>query len=435
MKIAILGYDVEGKSSYEYFAKGEHEITICDRNPDVEVPEGVDSVLGDNYLDDLDRFDLLVRTAGLPPRAILEKNPGIEAKISSHINEFLRVCPTKNIIGVTGTKGKGTTSALITNMLEATGHTAHLGGNIGLPPLSFLQELDDNAWVVLELSSFQLIDLQTSPHIGVCVMVVPEHLDWHPDVDEYTQAKTQLFAHQSSEDIAIYFGENETSKQIASVGEGHKIPYFQKPGAHVEHDLIKIDGKEICKTSELRLLGKHNWQNVCAAITAVWHAVAVTQDIERMRSVLTNFTGLPHRLELVRELNGVRYYDDSFGTTPQTAIVAVQAFSEPVIAIIGGRGKGIPFDELGKILAHESNLKNVVAIGETGAEIANELKANGFDRVVEGEKTIEEIVAQAHELASPGDIVLLSAGSASFDMFKNYKDRGEKFTAAVQALS
>ncbi len=431
MKIAILGYDVEGKASYDYFAKGDHEITICDRNPDIEVPEGVDSVLGDGYLDNLDRFDLLVRTAGLQPRKILEKNPNVADKISSHINEFLRVSLTKNIIGVTGTKGKGTTSALITNMLEATGHTAHLGGNIGLPPLTFLNELNESAWVVLELSSFQLIDLQSSPHIAVCVMVVPEHLDWHPDVDEYTQAKAQMFAHQTPQDIAVYFADNETSRQVASASPGQKIPYFAKPGAVVEHGAITIDGHEICKTKELRLLGEHNWQNVCAAITAVWQ---ITQDVERIRFVLTNFTGLPHRLELVRELEGVRYYDDSFGTTPQTALVALQAFDEPIIAILGGRSKGIPFDELGKAAAQIKNLKHVIAIGETGPEIAAALRANGFDKITVGADNIEEIVNQAHELASSGDIVLLSAASTSFDMFKNYKERGEKFTAAVQAL-
>lgn len=432
MKIAILGFDVEGKASYDYFSRSEHEITILDRNPEVAIPEGVDSVLGDTYLDNLNRFDLIVRTAGLNPKLILEKNPSVADKITSHINEFLRVSPTRNIIGVTGTKGKGTTSALITSVLEAAGKTVHLGGNIGLPPLTFNNQLYSDSWVVLELSSFQLIDLKTSPHIGVCIMVVPEHLDWHDDIEEYYQAKSQLFAHQSQEDIAIYFSQNDVSKSIATASPGKKIPYYDKPGAYVHSDSIKIDGHTICKTSELKLLGKHNWQNVCAAITAVWQ---VTQDVDSMRKVLTSFTGLPHRLELIRELDGVKYYDDSFGTAPETAIVAVQAFKQPVIAIMGGRSKGIPFDKLGEIVSKEPNLKNVITIGETGPEIAESLKSNGFDQIVEGEKSIDEIVKQAQKLAEPGDIVLLSAASTSFDMFKNYKDRGEKFTEAVKLLS
>lgn len=205
MKIAILGFDIEGRASYEYFAAQGHDITIHDQKTDLQLPAGAVSVLGETYLDNLDRYDLLVRTAGLPPSRILEKNPSVEPKVTTHINEFMRACPTRNVIGVTGTKGKGTTSTLIAKMLEAAGLDVRLGGNIGVPPLSFLNKLSNDSWVVLELSSFQLIDLKTSPHIAVCLMVVPEHLDWHPDVDEYFSAKSQLFAHQTTNDAAIFF--------------------------------------------------------------------------------------------------------------------------------------------------------------------------------------------------------------------------------------
>jgi UDP-N-acetylmuramoylalanine--D-glutamate ligase len=432
MKIAILGYDIEGRSSYEYFASQGHELTICDQNPELEVPAGVPAVLGDNYLEGLDRFDLLVRTAGLPPSKILEQNPGVEAKITSHINQFFKASPTSNIIGVTGTKGKGTTSTLLAKMLEAAGKDVRLAGNIGLPPLSFLAELKPDSWVVLELSSFQLIDLRFSPHIGVCLMVVPEHLNWHADMTEYAQAKSQLFKNQNSQDIAIYYAKNELSQQIATSGRAAAIPYYASPGALVQNDKIIIDDQVICSTSDLKLLGEHNWQNACAAVTAVWQ---VTKDVEAMKSALTTFTGLPHRLEMVRELDGVRYYDDSFGTTPETAIVAMEAFEEPEILILGGRGKGIPFDELANAVARRKNVKKVITIGETGAEIAALLRKNGYENIVEGGKTIEEIINQARQLSEPGDVVLLSTANTSFDMFKNYKQRGERFTAAVQALA
>lgn len=432
MKIAILGYSLEGKSSYEYFAvQGGHELTICDRNADVEVPAGAASKLGDGYLDNLDSFDLLVRTAGLAPSAILKKNPGVAAKITSNVNEFLKACPTKNVICVTGSKGKGTTSTLIALMLKAAGKQVELGGNIGVPALNMLPKLDSESWVVLELSSFQLIDLKTSPRIGVCLMVVPEHLDWHLSVDEYIESKSQLFASQSSEDIAIYFSENETSKQVALAGSGRKIPYFKPPGAVIEDGAVKIGGQAICKTSELKLLGKHNWQNVCAAVTAVWQA---TQDIGALRSVLTSFSGIEHRLELVRELDGVKYYDDSYGTSPETAIVALEAFEQPVIMILGGRTKGIPFENLAKSVAGR-NPKQVITIGETGPEIAGLFRKNGYDKITEGGKDIEEIARQARELAGPGDVVLLSPACTSFDMFKSYKERGELFAKAVQALA
>jgi UDP-N-acetylmuramoylalanine--D-glutamate ligase len=430
MKIAILGYDVEGRSSFEYFTAQGHELTICDRNPEVAVPSGVPSVLGENYLDDLDRFDLLVRTAGLPPRVILDKNPGVAAKITSQINEFLKACPTKNIIGVTGTKGKGTTSTLIARVFEATGKTVRLAGNIGVPVLGLLPELKADSWVVLELSSFQLIDLKAAPRIAVCLMVVPEHLDWHPGVDEYVEAKSQLFTHQSPGDTAIYFAENETSKQVASLSPGQKIPYYAPPGACIENGAVSINGQAICKTGELKLLGKHNWQNACAAVTAAWQ---VTQDIEALRSVLTGFRGLEHRLQPIRELNGVTYYDDSYGTAPETTMVAIEAFEQPVIAILGGRSKGIPFDGLAKFVA-ERNIKQVITIGETGPEIAALLRKNGYENITDGGNNIKEIVRQAQKLSTPGDAVVLSAGCASFDMFKNYKERGELFTKAVQAL-
>ena len=431
MKIAILGYDTEGRVSYDYFAAQGHELTICDQNPNIEVPEGAQVVLGEHYLDNLDRFDLLVRTAGLPPRLILDKNPEVTAKITTHINEFFKVSPTKNIIGVTGTKGKGTTSTLISRMLTASGKQVHIGGNIGVPPLTFLNDLSADSWVVLELSSFQLIDLQYSPHLAVCLMVVPEHLNWHKDMAEYVAAKAQLFTHQTADDLAIYFADNKTSKQIATHGFGQKLAYYAPPGAIVKDGSVHIGGHTICHTDELKLLGEHNWQNVCAAVTAVWQ---VSQDVTAIRQVLTSFSGLEHRLEFVCEVAGVKYYDDSFGTTPETAIVALQAFSAPKIIILGGSDKGANYDELARVVAN-ANVRTAVLIGEQALKIQAALEQAGFMDFTPGGTTMEQIVATAHDAAQPGDVVLLSTACASFDMFANYKDRGEQFKTAVQALA
>ena len=203
MKIAILGYNLEGRASFDYFAAQGHELTVCDQDPDVAVPPGVASVLGEHYLDNLDRFDLLVRTAGLPPAAILDKNPGVAGKITSQINEFLKACPTKNVIGVTGSKGKGTTSTLISLMLKAAGKAVYLGGNIGVPVLNFLPELTPDSWVVLELSSFQLIDFQAAPRIGVCLMVVPEHLNWHADIAVRRFPRLPLDRYRAGEQLPL----------------------------------------------------------------------------------------------------------------------------------------------------------------------------------------------------------------------------------------
>lgn len=430
MKVAIVGFGLEGHQNYTYWQAQGADITICDQNPDIEVPAGAASQLGEGYLSNLSRFDVIVRTAGLNPNLILAANAGVEDRITTTINEFLRVCPTKNVIGITGTKGKGTTSTLIANMLKAAGKTVFLGGNIGVSPFTFLPHITAESWVVLELSSFQLYDIQRSPHIAVCLMVVPEHLNWHNDMEDYIYAKSQLFAHQSPTDTAIYFADNELSHRIASNSPGAKIAYYAPPGAYVVDGQITIDNQAICKVEELRLLGKHNWQNACAAVTAVWQA---THDIAAIRSVLTTFTGLEHRLEFVREVDGVRYYDDSFGTTPETAIVALQAFTEPKVIILGGSDKGASFDELAKVVTDEQ-VRHVVLIGETAPKIERALRNTGFSAISPGGNSMAEIVKAAHLAAQPGDIVLLSPGCASFGLFKDYKDRGNQFQTSVGAL-
>ena len=432
MKIAILGYGLQGRSAYEYWRDG-NEITVCDGNEQVVLPDDVARQLGADHLKDLDRFDLIVRSPIVYPAAIVAANsPAILEKVTTVTNEFFKVCPTKNIIGVTGTKGKGTTSTLIARMLEADGRRVHLGGNIGVPPLDMLKDgIGADDWVVLELANFQLIDLKYSPAIAVCLMVAAEHLDWHADAAEYFAAKSRLFAHQTSDDIAIYFAENPVSTQIASRGDGRKIPYFTKPGALVKNGEITINEQRICPTSELKLLGQHNWQNACAAVTAVWQ---ITQNTEALRSVLTTFSGLEHRLEMVRELDGVRYYDDSFGTAPETAMVAIKAFDEPKVLILGGSDKGADYNELAGVIAG-SNIRKILLIGEQAGRIKAALGAAGVTDTVAGGGDIGEIVATAREQAHPGDIVLLSPACASFDMFKNYKDRGEQFKRAVLAIA
>jgi UDP-N-acetylmuramoylalanine--D-glutamate ligase len=431
MKIAILGFGLQGQSAYAYWHEG-NEITVCDKNEAIDLPDDVQQQLGPDHLQNLDHFDLIVRSPLVYPGDIVKANsPAILDKVTTVTNEFFKVCPTKNIIGVTGTKGKGTTSTLIAKMLEADGKRVHLGGNIGTPPLDMLKDgIKANDWVVLELANFQLIDLKYSPHIAVCLMVVPEHQDWHADEAEYFTAKMHLFDHQTDNDYAIYYAENEISKRITAKGSGKKITYMVKPGASIIDDQVAIDDQIICHVDELMLLGKHNWQNACAAVTTVWQ---VTQNVEAMQSVLTTFSGLEHRLELVRELDGVRYYDDSFGTAPETAIVAIQAFEEPKVIILGGSDKGASYEELAKVVAN-SNIRKVLLIGEQAERIKKSLSVAGVSNTMSGGTDISEIVATAQAQTQSGDIVLLSPACASFDMFQNYKDRGEQFKKAVLIL-
>jgi len=432
MKVAIVGYGVEGKSAYAYWHQLGADITICDRNTAAVAPEGAATQLGEAYAFGLDKFDIVVRSAGIPPKELLHHTPGIENKMTTVVDEFLRVCPTKNTIGVTGTKGKGTTSMLITKMLEAAGKKVYLAGNIGSSPLDFLEELTPNDWVVLEFSSFQLSDIHHSPHIALSLMIVPEHLNWHDDFADYVRAKSHIFTYQTADDVAVYYADNDAARENSMLSPGRQIPYGAAPGAVVHDDQIMIDGQAICKTSELKLLGKHNWQNICAAVTVVWQA---TQDVAALRSVLTTFAGLPYRLEFIRELNGVRYYNDSLGTTPETTIGAIEAFTEPKVMIVGGASKGVQFDELAKATVQpDANIRTIVLIGEMAPTIEAALNDVGFTAFVHGGKTMAAAVQVAYKAAQPGDVVLMAPGCSSFDMFKDYKDRGDQFNDAVNAL-
>jgi UDP-N-acetylmuramoylalanine--D-glutamate ligase len=451
MKIGIVGWGLEGKSAFNYFGPN-HEYLIVNESPldsppsntsnvaiqvlEGQRPPGLTGNVEDlSYLKGIEDCDKIVYTP--VSRKNLEKlfpdDHSFWSKATTNQHIFFETVKSKNIIGVTGTKGKGTTATLITKLLEASGKKVHFGGNVGRPVLDFVNDIQPNDWVVLELANFQLYKFPYSPHIGVCLMITPEHLDWHPDMDDYIEAKSNLFRHQTSEDLAVYFADNAFSARTASYSRGVKIPYFKSPGAYVRGDGNIVVGENetvIVNKTEVKLLGQHNLENICAALTAVWQ---ITQNIESIRKVLSTFSGLEHRLEFVRELEGVRYYDDSFGTTPDTAIVALKAFEEPKILILGGHDKGIPFDGLAKAVA-KSNVRHVIAIGKTGPKIAELLRGQGYQAISEGLATMKEIVAEAHNKSHAGDVVLLSTGCSSFGLFKDYKDRGNQFKDAVRGL-
>ncbi len=452
MRIAIVGWGIEGKSAFNYFGP-DHEYLIVNEEPRDDFPAesekikiqyvkgertpGITSNVDDlSYLDGVEAFDKIIAT----PTSVkslerkFAKDHPVWKKVTTVLEIFFQNVKTKNIIGITGTKGKGTTSTLTAKMLQAAGKKVYLGGNIGLGVLDFIKEVGPDDWVVLEMSSFQLYSLSRSPHIAVCLVLLSEHLDWHTDMKEYVEAKSKIFKWQKPDDIAIYLAGNKNTEHIAGESKGKKIPYFKTPGAYVRGDGKIVVGDpetEVIDKSQVKLLGEHNLQNICAAITAVWQ---VTQDTEAMSKVLGTFSGLEHRLEYVREVNGVKYYDDSFGTTPDTAIVAIKSFVQPEVLILGGSDKGADYQDLvDEVL--KARVKHVIAIGITGEKISQMLRQKGYNDISFGLTTMPEIVAAAHKIAEPGDIVLLSAASASFGLFKDYKDRGNQFKSAVAALS
>lgn len=466
-KIAVLGLGIEGLSSAKFLVKNGAKVTILDKKKEEEIDKdllkeardlGVNFIFGKDYLKNLDRYDLVVRSPGVKLSTIQNSEFRIQnSKIASQIKIFFDLCPCP-IIGVTGTKGKGTTSSLIYEMLRKQGLDAYLGGNIGKPPLDFLDKLNTQpastrkdsstrggSKVILELSSFQLHDLTKSPHIAIMLMTTSEHLDYHKDIYEYVDAKRNILRFQSKDDFAIvnrdYPASNESD--IHTEGKIYKVSResIAQDGCYVDNGKIKARttfGKnktrvlEIIKTSNILLPGKHNLENVCAAVMA---ALISGVSKENIVAVLKTFKGLEHRLELIREINGVRFYDDSFSTIPETTIAAIKAFKDPEILILGGSSKNSDFKELGEVISSVSNIKAIIGIGLEWHRIKAEFKISNLKfKIVEGCKNMHEIVDKASKLAKRGDVVLLTPACASFGMFKNYKDRGNQFKEEVQNL-
>ncbi len=427
MKIAIVGYGDEGQASYAYYAKKDNDITIVDTSdrPKYKTPQGVKLISGNDALSQLDDFDLVLRSPSIRPDSI--KTNG---KVWSGTNEFFAQCPCP-IIGITGTKGKGTTASLIFETLKASGIRAHLVGNIGTPALQVLPDIKSNDVVVFELSSFQLWDLKKSPHIAVLLVIVEEHQDVHRSVEEYVNAKAQITLHQDAADVLIHHPTNEYVQTIVAQSKAQKLAYMQAPAAYVEHDNICIDGQVICATKELGLIGAHNVENACAAATAVWQ---VARDMQALKNTLKSYKGLPHRLEFVAEKNGVRYYDDSQSTAPISTIAAMNTFDESSVVILGGSDKGI---DLEPVVAALDERHTVILIGQMSGTLEGLLRQRGFSNYTNlgSDTTMQDIVALAAKQSKKGGVVLLSPACASFGMFKDYIDRGEQFKAAVQALS
>lgn len=426
MNIAIAGFGIEGKSNYRYFESRGHDVTIVDERHEIKgVPEGAKTLTGPGVFEKLDGFDMVVRTASLAPRKI--KTDG---KVWSATNEFFAQCPAP-IVGVTGSKGKGTTSSLVASMLRASGKTVHLLGNIGIPALDELEKVQPDDIVVYELSSFQLWDVEKSPHVAVVNMIEPDHLDIHADFDDYVAAKSNIARYQVKDDAVVFAAANEYSRQIAELSKGTQLPAPSEETAHIADKTFWYDDQMLCSVEALRLPGPHNRDNACLAITVVWRFI---QDAAAIEKGLRDFSGLPHRLKFVRELNGVKYYDDSIATTPGSAIAALNAFSEPKVMILGGSYKGGDFADMAE-LAGKSNVRIAVLIGQEAARIEPLLREQGVSTQNLGEDVkMPEVVAAARDAAQPGDVVLMSPACASFGMFKSYVDRGEQFVTAVEAL-
>ncbi|MEK7565601.1 MAG: UDP-N-acetylmuramoyl-L-alanine--D-glutamate ligase [Patescibacteria group bacterium] len=389
-KVAILGWGVDTQDIAPWLEEQGAKITILDEKK------------GDRF-DKLDEFDLLVRSPGV--YRYRKEFEGLN--VSSKTKLFFDLCPAK-IIGVTGTKGKGTTATLIYEILKAAGKDVYLGGNIGEGVFQNLPKLTKNSWMVLELSSFQLIDLDKSPHIAVVLMATQEHQDWHKSIKEYINAKKNIVAHQKSSDFAVANKDYPNSVEIGKAATGK---------------VIWVSGKRI--NLKTRLRGVHNKENIAAAV-AVAKIIGVPY-----KKIVADFKSLEHRLEEVATVDGVTYYNDSFSTTPETAIAAIKSFSEPIILIVGGSSKNSDFSKLGRVISETPNVKVVISIGIEGPKIEKFIRNK---KIIKGGDSMDKIINLAYNNAVSGDVVLLSPACASFGMFENYKDRGEQFKMQVKKL-
>jgi UDP-N-acetylmuramoylalanine--D-glutamate ligase len=446
--VAVLGFGQEGRATTEYLLKHGIKPVLFDQKPwhewDAETQEyikslGINFIFGPDFLKELAGFDVAFRSPGIPWSKV--KGQRSKVQITSQTKWFFEHCPCK-IIGVTGTKGKGTTATLISKILQLQAQSLkakfqiHLVGNIGeTQPFEVLDNLKRDDWVIYELSSFQLQDLTQSPHIGVVLMTTSEHLDYHKDTQEYREAKTPIVKYQTAQDFAIVNADFEASVAIGKQGSGNKYYFSRKkqtaPGAFVHDEFVVfVNSSEmetkVLQVSDLKLKGAHNLENVCAAVVA---AVCAGCSFEAIKSATLTFTGLKHRLEFVAEKQGIKFYNDSFSTTPETAIAAIKSFTEPEVIIVGGSSKNSDFTELGKTIADAKNIKAIIFIGPEEQRIQQAVESHSVfkGKMFTGAQSMQEIFDQVKSIATSGDIVLLSPACASFGMFKNYKERGEQF--------
>ena len=438
-EVLVLGLGVSNRPLVRLLLQYGISVTGCDKTERESLEEevlelesmGLKLHLGQDYLKDI-FGDVAFRTPGLHPdtpeiRTLREKG----CTVTSEMEAFFEVCPC-SIIAVTGSDGKTTTTTLISEMLKQAGYKAWVGGNIGTPLLDKAEDMSPTDKVVLELSSFQLMDLKYSPHIAVMTNLAPNHLDVHKDMAEYIEAKTHIFTYQTPEDILIVNGDNGITAPFRTVGQTRSFSRLGDGDVTLRDGKILLRGEPVLAQEDILLPGIHNVENYMAAVLAVDGMVSK----EDICHVAKTFGGVEHRIELVRVKDGVRYYNDSIASSPSRTIAGLRSFKEKVILIAGGYDKKIPFEELGEEIV--SSVKILIATGATGPQIAEATrKASAY---VPGEPEILDIpdfydaVHKAAELATEGDVVILSPAGPAFDRFKNFMVRGKEFKKTVMEL-
>ena len=448
-KVAVLGIGVSNTPLIHMLLRAGVKVTACDKRSreafDGKIEDleslGTKVCLREDYLEHLEGQDVIFRTPGMrPDLPQLSEAVSAGATLTSEMEVFFRVCPCP-IIAVTGSDGKTTTTTIIAELLRAEGKVVYLGGNIGKPLLPDVGMMEPTDFAVVELSSFQLMTMDQSPHIAVVTNLAPNHLDVHRSMGEYISAKENIFLHQGHDDRVILNADNEITRSFAGSIPG-KLTLFSRreepegTAVFLREGIIyvrdEMGERAVLPSKEILLPGDHNIENYMAAIAAVNGLVSD----ETIRHFAARFSGVEHRIELTRTLKGVRYYNDSIASSPTRTMAGLKCFPEKVILIAGGYDKHIPFDDLGPAIIE--HVKRLILTGDTSSKIRSAVEsASGYRMnapIIEEYHAFRDAVEAAYRAAHPGDVVLLSPACASFDKFKNFMERGNTFKQIVREL-
>lgn len=433
--VGFVGLGISNLPILKIFADAGIKITVrdlkanaCEEHGEYLKSIGARIITGEAYLDDIDEDVLFLSPAikQFIPQLVKAKEKGVY--ITTEMEEFFRFCPCK-IIAVTGSDGKTTTTTLIAKLLESAGKTVHLGGNIGSNLFARLGSIRAEDFAVVELSSFQLMKMTRSPHIAVITNVSPNHLDWHNGMEEYTTAKKTIFLYQSARDKTVLNASNAVTAEMVTECKGEVVTFGCDCGDYtIKADGIYKDGKLILADEDILLPGAHNRQNYAAAMAAVDGIVSK----EQITALAKTFGGVEHRIELVREINGVKYYNSSIDSSPTRTAAALRAFRQKLIVIAGGYDKNLPMDMLGPLFCDKA--KACVLMGNTMPKIKAVLEGVNYKGAVLTAEDMETAIAKAASIAESGDIIILSPAAASFDKYKNFMERGKHFKKIVNEI-
>ncbi|MBQ2119487.1 MAG: UDP-N-acetylmuramoyl-L-alanine--D-glutamate ligase [Peptococcaceae bacterium] len=440
-KVLVIGAARSGLAGAEFLAKQGNQVVLTDMKQAVQVDNlaelGVSFVWGEQPDVEAIKPDYIVMSPGVPltiPPVKYAKEHGIP--VIGELELAYRNCKAP-FAAITGTNGKTTTTTLIGELMKKTGRQVFVGGNIGVPIITYADKLQEEDIVVAEVSSFQLETVESfCPHLALMINLTPDHLDRHGDMAGYLAAKARIFENQKESDYLVLNYDDEALRELAPQSRGKVIFFSQK---HKLEEGVYLDGSQvmlalngeslfICNADEIAIKGKHNLENAMGAIVFAYLSGVRAEDI---RDVLMTFQGVEHRLEPVRTLNEVLYINDSKGTNPDSTIKAIEAYDRPIVIILGGKNKGVPFTELAGLV--KERVKKAVLVGQAKEELAEALDAADFNDYVRTE-SFEEAVTKAAELAEPGDIVLLSPACTSWDMFSSFEERGRLFKKLVMEL-